>query len=87
LLLSDTTDKNAALAVEKLRRAIAGIHLPGREQAPTLHVGLAEAIKLKDYDPVDIVTEVINRVESALTLSKAQPQSSVNAIPCELVTA
>jgi diguanylate cyclase (GGDEF)-like protein len=87
LLLSDTTDKNAALAVEKLRRAISGIHLPGREQAPTLHVGLAEAIKVKDYDPVDIVTEVINRVESALTLSKAQPQSSVNAIPCELATA
>jgi GGDEF domain-containing protein len=86
LLLSDTTDKNAALAVEKLRRAIAGIHLPGREQAPTLHVGLAEAIKLKDYDPVDIVTEVINRVESALTLSKAQPQGGVNAIACEAVT-
>jgi GGDEF domain-containing protein len=84
LLLSDTTDKNSALAVEKLRRAIAGIHLPGREHAPTLHVGLAEAIKLKDYDPVDIVTEVINRVEAALALSKAQPQSAVNAIPCEL---
>jgi tetratricopeptide (TPR) repeat protein/GGDEF domain-containing protein len=87
LLLSDTTDKNSALAVEKLRRAIAGIHLPGREQAPTLHVGLAEAIKLKDYDPVDIVTEVINRVEAALALSKAQPQSAVNAIPSELAPA
>jgi diguanylate cyclase (GGDEF)-like protein len=87
LLLSDTTDKNAALAVEKLRRAISGIHLPGREQTPTLHVGLAQAIKLPDYDPVDIVTEVINRVESALALSKAQAQGAVNAIPCELVSA
>ena len=87
LLLSDTTDKNAVLAVEKLRRAIGAVHLPGREQAPTLHVGLAEAIKLKDYDPVDIVTEVINRVDAALTLSKASPQSAVNAIPCQLITA
>jgi len=87
LLLADTTDKNGALAVEKLRRAIATIHFPGREQSPVLHVGLAEAIKLKDYDPVDIVTEVINRVEAALTVSKAVPAGAVNAIPCDMVPA
>jgi diguanylate cyclase (GGDEF)-like protein len=85
LLLSDTTDKNAALAVEKLRRAISGVHLPNKEQAPALHVGLAEAIRLKDFDPVDIVTEVINRAESALTLSKATSHGAVNTIPSEAV--
>jgi GGDEF domain-containing protein/thioredoxin-like negative regulator of GroEL len=84
LLLADTTDKNAALAVEKLRRASAAVYLPGREQPPVLHVGLAEAIKLKDYDPVDIVTEVINRADAALTLSKMEAQSSVRTIPSEL---
>lgn len=87
LLLADTTDKNAALAVEKLRRAASPILLPGRDVPPTLHVGLAEAVKVKEYDPVDIVTEVINRAEAALALSKSEPKSSVNTIPCELITA
>jgi diguanylate cyclase (GGDEF)-like protein len=87
LLLSDTSDRNAALAVEKLRRAISSVHLPGKDQAPALHVGLAEAIRSKDFDPVDIVTEVINRVESALTLSKATPHGAVNTIASEAVPA
>ncbi len=85
LLLSDTGEKNAVLAIEKLRRAISTVHLPGKEQSPVVHVGLAEAIRRKEYDAVDIVTEVINRVEAALTLSKAQQQSSVHTIPCEMV--
>lgn len=87
LLLADTGDKNAALAIEKLRRAISTIHLPGKDQVPVMHVGLAEAIRLKEFDPVDVVTEVINRVEAALTLSKAEQQSAVNTIPCEMVPA
>ena len=37
----------------------------------SLAAGLAEAVIKESYDPVDIVTEVINRAEHALTTSLA----------------
>jgi tetratricopeptide (TPR) repeat protein/GGDEF domain-containing protein len=66
LILADTPERGALLALEKLRRILADVRLPGRETPPPSTVGVAEAVMRPAYDAADIVTEVINRVESAL---------------------
>ena len=66
LILGDTGEKEGQQAIEKLRRLMADIRLPGKDTPIPLTAGLAEAVMRQQYDPVDIVTEVINRVEQAL---------------------
>jgi len=66
LILGDTAEKEALLAVEKLRKVIAEVRLPSKDESAKGHslefsAGLAEAVVRESYDPVDIVTEVINR--------------------------
>jgi diguanylate cyclase (GGDEF)-like protein len=82
IILGDTATKEAVLAVEKLRKIISEVRLPARNGAEKGHVaafsaGLAEAVVKQDYDPVDIVTEVINRAEHALAQSLAQGPGKV----------
>jgi diguanylate cyclase (GGDEF)-like protein len=74
IILGDTTEKEAMTAIEKLRKIIAGVRLPAKEGSEEGHAmefsaGLAEAVIKESYDPVDIVTEVINRAEHALATS------------------
>jgi diguanylate cyclase (GGDEF)-like protein len=76
IILGDTTEKEAMMAIEKLRKIIAGVRLPAKEGSEEGHAmefsaGLAEAVIKESYDPVDIVTEVINRAEHALATSLA----------------
>jgi diguanylate cyclase (GGDEF)-like protein len=76
IILGDTTEKEAMTAIEKLRKIIAGVRLPAKEGSEEGHAmefsaGLAEAVIKESYDPVDIVTEVINRAEHALATSLA----------------
>jgi diguanylate cyclase (GGDEF)-like protein len=76
IILGDTTEKEAMTAIEKLRKIIAGVRLPAKEGSEEDHAiefsaGLAEAVIKESYDPVDIVTEVINRAEHALATSLA----------------
>ncbi len=71
LILGDTSDKNAFFVVDKLRKVLAGVRVPGRSQPLPLTVGIAEAVVQARYDPADIVTEVINRAEAALDAAKA----------------
>jgi len=66
LILADTPERGALLALEKLRRILADVRLPGRDAPPPNTVGVAEAVTRPAYDPADIVTEVINRAETAL---------------------
>ena len=66
LILADTPERGALLALEKLRRILNDVRLPGRDTPPPNTVGVAEAVTRPAYDPADIVTEVINRVETAL---------------------
>jgi diguanylate cyclase (GGDEF)-like protein len=85
IILGDTAEKEALLAVEKLRKTIAGVRLPakeGSEKGPTMEfsAGLAEAVVRENYDPIDIVTEVINRAEHALASSLAQGPGKVVAL-------
>ncbi|HKW26828.1 MAG TPA: diguanylate cyclase, partial [Terriglobales bacterium] len=71
LILADTPERGALLALEKLRRILADVRLPGRDTPPPNTVGVAEAVTRPAYDPADIVTEVINRVEGALEKGRA----------------
>jgi diguanylate cyclase (GGDEF)-like protein len=76
VILGETAEKEATRAVEKLRKVIAEVRLPGKDGGSALAVqfsaGLAEAVIRPEYDAVDVVTEVINRAEQALALSQAQ---------------
>jgi diguanylate cyclase (GGDEF)-like protein len=89
LILGDTAEKEALLAIEKLRKVIAEVRLPSKEdskkgQALEFSAGLAEAVVRESYDPVDIVTEVINRAEHALGTSLAQGPGKVVALKAAL---
>jgi diguanylate cyclase (GGDEF)-like protein len=76
ILLGETAEKEAMLAVEKLRKIIADVRFPAKDGAaqgaPALFsAGLAEAVIRTEYDPIDVVTEVINRGEHALSRAMA----------------
>jgi hypothetical protein len=43
-------------------------------------VGIAEAVLQSRYDPVDIVTEVINRAEGALEAAKAEGTNTAKSL-------
>ncbi len=89
LILGETAEKEATMALEKLRKIIAGVHLPakdGSEKGLALEfsAGLAEAVVKESYDALDIVTEVINRAEHALATSLAQGPGKVVALGAAL---
>jgi diguanylate cyclase (GGDEF)-like protein len=89
IVLGDTPEKEAMMAVEKLRKLIAGVFLAPKEGAEKGHAmefsaGLAEAVVQETYDPEDIVTEVINRAEFALATSLAQGPGKIVALKAAL---
>jgi diguanylate cyclase (GGDEF)-like protein len=84
LLLSDTAEKNAFLVVEKMRKVLAPIKIPGLDRAPTMSAGIGEALIQEGFDAVDIVTEVINRVETALEVARTSTGDKVHAIAASL---
>ncbi|HYM06293.1 MAG TPA: tetratricopeptide repeat protein [Terriglobales bacterium] len=61
LVLGETAEKEALLAVEKLRKLLAEVKLS--DEIIPFSAGLAEAVVRQNFDPVDIVTEVINRAD------------------------
>jgi diguanylate cyclase (GGDEF)-like protein len=89
IILGDTAEKEATMALEKLRKIIAGVRLPAKDGSEKGHAmefsaGLAEAVVRESYDPVDIVTEVINRAEHALATSLVQGPGKVVALGAAL---
>jgi diguanylate cyclase (GGDEF)-like protein len=72
LVLGDTGEKEALLAVEKLRRLLTEVRFPGKDKPVEFSAGLAQAVMRQHFDPVDIVTEVANRADHALELAVAQ---------------
>ena len=89
IILGETAEREAMMAIEKLRKIIAGVRLPAKDGAEKGHAmefsaGLAEAVVKESYDPVDIVTEVINRAEHALATSLAQGHGKVVALGAAL---
>jgi diguanylate cyclase (GGDEF)-like protein len=72
LVLADTNEKSAVFVADKLRKVLAGVKVPGKERAVAMDAGIAECVVQPSFDPVDIVTEVINRAESALALARLE---------------
>jgi len=58
--------------VEKICRVLASMKSPATERPLTTRVGIAEVAIRPGFDPVDIVTEVINRAENALGVAIAE---------------
>jgi diguanylate cyclase (GGDEF)-like protein len=72
LVLGDTGEKEALLAMEKLRRLLAEVRFPGTDKGVEFSAGLAQAVMRQHFDPADIVTEVANRADHALEQAMAQ---------------
>jgi tetratricopeptide (TPR) repeat protein len=70
IVLGETAEKEALMAVEKLRKLVGEVCISDKPLA--FSAGLAEAVVRQQFDPVDIVTEVINRAELALDMAIAQ---------------
>ncbi len=89
ILLGETAEREAMLAIEKLRKIIAEVRFPAKNGAEgnqaLFSAGLAEAVIRTEYDPVDVVTEVINRAEHALGQAMAQGPGKVVALGAALV--
>jgi GGDEF domain-containing protein len=77
MVLGDTAETDGAVVAEKLQKLQAQLQLP----AVRFNVGVAEAVLRADYDPADIVTEVINRAEQALQASLAQGAGKIIGKP------
>ena len=80
LILPDTNAKNAFFVADKMRTALVAVKVPGIDRAVTLTVGIAEAAIQHSFDPVDIVTEVINRAEAALEIAKTESGNKAHSI-------
>jgi tetratricopeptide (TPR) repeat protein/GGDEF domain-containing protein len=70
LVLGETAEKEGLMAVEKLRKLLADVKLS--DEILPFSAGLAEAVIRQQFDPADIVTEVINRADMALDTAVAQ---------------
>jgi GGDEF domain-containing protein len=66
IVLPDTPLSGAKRFAEKLKAALSGLRPPWDSGPLTMSVAIAEAIVSQDYDNEDIVTDLINRVESGL---------------------
>ena len=75
----------ALMAVEKLRKLVEDVRIS--EKPLAFSAGVAEAIVRQQFDPVDIVTEVINRAELALDMAVAQGAGRVVNLAAETANA
>ncbi|MBZ5494737.1 MAG: diguanylate cyclase [Acidobacteriia bacterium] len=80
LVLADTTEKNAFLVVDKMRKVLAPTKIPGTDRTPPISAGIAEAVLQERFDAVDMVTEVINRVESALEIARSEGGNKAHSL-------
>ncbi len=87
LVLGETAEKEAFQATEKLRKIVAGVRVPEKDYVLAFHAGIAEAVIRPAFDPIDIVTEVINRGELALDMAIAQGNGKVTALAAAFATA
>jgi len=87
IVLGETPEKEGVMAAEKLQRLLAQVRLPEKQEPVHFSAGLAEAVVRGEYDPVDIVTEVINRAEQALQNANAQGAGRIVALAAALANA
>jgi GGDEF domain-containing protein/tetratricopeptide (TPR) repeat protein len=77
IVLGETGEKEAMMAVDKLRKLLGDVHIAEKPASIPFAAGVAEAVVRPQFDPVDIVTEVINRAEQALDSAIAQGPGKV----------
>jgi diguanylate cyclase (GGDEF)-like protein len=87
IVLGETPEKEGIMAAEKLQRLLAQVRLPEKQEPVHFSAGLAEAVIRGEYEPVDIVTEVINRAEQALQTANAQGVGNIVALAASFATA
>lgn len=87
LVLGAVGEKGAVSAVNHLRSLVAEVRMPGREEPIAFACGVAEAALRQEFDPADIVTEVVNRAEHALDAAIAQGGGKIVALGAALATA
>jgi diguanylate cyclase (GGDEF)-like protein len=80
VILPATTGKQAVLMVEKMRKLASSFSLPGAAAPPVMAAGVAEAVLEGDMDSTDIITELINRVESALEEAQSAGGASTRVL-------
>jgi diguanylate cyclase (GGDEF)-like protein len=85
LILGETLEKEALMAVEKLRKLLVEVKLS--DEILPFSAGLAEAVVRQQFDPVDIVTEVINRADMALEAAVAQGMGRIVCQPPSIAAA
>jgi tetratricopeptide (TPR) repeat protein/GGDEF domain-containing protein len=71
IVLGETAEKEALLFIEKMRRVMSAA-VPEQQITTLFSAGVAEAVIRQEFDPVDIVTELINRVEHAMEKSVSE---------------
>ncbi len=84
LVLSDTNDKNAFFVVDKLRKAMSGTKMAGSDKPLPITAGIAEIVARANFDPIDIVTEVINRAEQALDVARSEGGDKAHSVAPKL---
>jgi len=86
IVLGETGENEAIRVVDKMRRLIATA-IGEKLIAASFNAGVAEAVVRQQFDPVDIVTEVINRVERALEKAVAEGAGKAVIVPNALSAA
>lgn len=86
VVLGETGETEALRVVEKMRRLV-GTAIGEKQIAASFNAGIAEAVIRQQFDAVDIVTEVINRVERALEKAVAEGPGKSVAVPSMLSAA
>lgn len=86
IVLGETAEKEALLVSEKMRRVMAAA-LPEKQLAAQFNAGIAEAVMRAEFDAVDIVTELINRVERSLEKAVAEGPGKSAAVQAAMSAA
>lgn len=86
IVLGETAENEALRVVEKMRRLITTA-IGEKQIASSFNAGVAEAVVRQQFDPVDIVTEVINRAERALEKSVGEGPGKSMALQAALTAA
>lgn len=87
ITLGETAEKEATMAAEKLQRLVAQIKAAEKHAPVRFNAGVAQAVVRAEFDPVDIVTEVVNRAEQALQSAFAQGANKIVALAPSVVAA
>jgi diguanylate cyclase (GGDEF)-like protein len=87
IVLGETPEKEGIMAAEKLQRLLSQLRMPEKQESVQFNAGLAEAVVRAEFDPVDIVTEVINRAEQALQTATGQGAGKIVALAASYAAA